>query len=139
METPLLKEGSALHSINVNRIRIEQNQNQDRSRNVNNIADKKADFGKVLKKEIQKSQNIKFSKHALERLEQRKIQLTTNEVDKIDNAINKAAEKGIKETLIIMNNKAFIASVPNRTVITAAADNQLKESVFTNIDGAIFA
>ena len=123
----------------INQIRINQNQNQNQNRNLNNVGNKKADFGTILQKEIQKGQNIKFSKHALERLEQRKIQLTTKEVDKIDNAINKAAEKGIKETLIIMNNKAFIASVPNRTVITAAADNQLKESVFTNIDGAIFA
>ena len=120
----------------INQIRIDQNRGQNK--NLNNIGDKKADFGTVLQKEIQKNQNIKFSKHALERLEQRKIQLTTKEVDKIDNAISKAAEKGIKETLIIMSNKAFIASVPNRTVITAAADNQLKESVFTNIDGAIF-
>lgn len=121
----------------IKQIRIEQNQN--RNRNSNNISDKKAGFETVLQKEIQKSQNIKFSKHALERLQQRKIQLTTQEVNKLDSAINKAAEKGIKETLIIMNNKAFIASVPNRTVITAAADNQLKENVFTNIDGAIFA
>lgn len=128
-----------MHSINVNRIRVEQNQNQNRNKNLNNINDKKIGFESVLKKEIKKNQNIKFSKHALERLGQRKIQLTTKEVDKIDNAISRAAEKGIKETLIIMNNKAFIASVPNRTVITAAADNQLKESVFTNIDGAIFA
>lgn len=120
----------------INQIRIDQNRGQNK--NLNNTSDKKADFGTVLQKEIQKNQNIKFSKHALERLEQRKIQLTTKEVDKIDNAISKAAEKGIKETLIIMNNKAFIASVPNRTVITAAADNQLKENVFTNIDGAIF-
>ncbi len=122
----------------INQIRIDQNQGQNRNKNLNNVNNKKADFGTVLQKEVQKNQNIKFSKHALERLEQRKIQLTTKEVDKIDNAISKAAEKGIRETLIIMNNKAFIASVPNRTVITAAADNQLKENVFTNIDGAIF-
>lgn len=126
-----------MHSININQIRI--NQNQNKNRNSSNINNKKAGFEAVLQKEIQKNQNIKFSKHALERLEQRKIQLTTQEVNKLDNAINKAAEKGIKETLIIMENKAFIASVPNRTVITAAADNQLRENVFTNIDGAVFA
>lgn len=128
-----------MHSININQIRINQNQNQNKNRNSSNINNKKAGFEAVLQKEIQKNQNIKFSKHALERLEQRKIQLTTQEVNKLDNAINKAAEKGIKETLIIMQNKAFIASVPNRTVITAAADNQLRENVFTNIDGAVFA
>ncbi len=139
MEMSLLKEGNILHTININQIRIEQNRNRNQNRRLNNADKQKVGFEAVLQKEIHKSQNIKFSKHALDRLEQRKIQLTTQEVDKLDNAINKAAQKGIRETLIIMENKAFIASVPNRTVITAAADSQLKENVFTNIDGAVFA
>ena len=124
----------------INQIRIDQNQNTDKNLNrIKNINNQKNDFQAVLQREIHKNQNIKFSKHAMERLQQRKIELTTNEVSKIDNAISKAAEKGIRETLIIMENKAFIANVPNRTIITAAADSQLKENVFTNIDGAVFA
>jgi len=126
-----------LYQIKVNPIQI--NQTQNRTRNVNAIDNKKSTFESLLQKQIHKNQNFKFSKHALERLEERKIELTTQEVDKISNAITKAATKGIKETLIIMDNKAFIASVPNRTVITAATDKQLKDNVFTNIDGAIFA
>jgi len=126
-----------LYQIKVNPIQI--NQTQNRTRNVNAIDNKKSTFESLLQKQIHKNQNLKFSKHALERLEERKIELTTQEVDKISNAITKAATKGIKETLIIMDNKAFIASVPNRTVITAATDKQLKDNVFTNIDGAIFA
>ena len=127
-----------MHKINVNQIRITQNQNKNQSKNFKNISNESVNFQILLQKEIQKNQNMKFSKHAIQRLEQRKIQLTKNEINKLGNAINKAAEKGIRETLIIMGNKAFIASVPNRTVITAAADNQLKENVFTNIDGAVF-
>lgn len=125
--------------MNINQIRINQNQNQNQGRNLNHVNKPGTSFKDVLQKQISSNGNIKFSKHALQRLEQRKIQLSTQEVNKLHNAINKAAEKGIKETLIIMDNKAFIASVPNRTVITAATGNQLKENVFTNIDGAIFA
>lgn len=128
-----------MYPIKINQIRINPNINQNQNRNVNTINNQNVTFEALLQKEVHKNQNLKFSKHALERLEERKIELTTQEVDKLNNAITKAAEKGIKETLIIMDNKAFIASVPNRTVITAATDKQLKENVFTNIDGAIFA
>jgi len=128
-----------LYPIKINQIRINPNINQNQNRSVNTINNQNVTFEALLQKEVHKNQNLKFSKHALERLEERKIELTTQEVDKLNNAITKAAEKGIKETLIIMDNKAFIASVPNRTVITAATDKQLKENVFTNIDGAIFA
>lgn len=121
----------------MNPIRVNQNQNQ--TRNLNPANGQSLDFKAMLHNEINKSQEVKFSKHALDRLQERNIELTTQEVNKINNAITKAATKGIKETLIIMENKAFIASVPNRTVITAATDQQLKDNVFTNIDGAIFA
>ncbi len=126
-----------MYPIRVNPIRINQNQNQ--VRNTDAINNQKTAFETLLKKEIHKNQKVVFSKHALERLQERNIELTNQEVEKLNTAITKAATKGIKETLIIMDNKAFIASVPNRTVITAATDKQLKDNVFTNIDGAIFA
>lgn len=81
--------------------------------------------------------DVKFSKHAVQRLEARNIQLNPNEMQRIKAGLDKAHEKGIKETLILMDNKAFVASVRNKTIITAALDEQLKESVFTNIDGAV--
>ncbi len=125
-----------MYSIKVNSIGIQQNHKS--ATNVHALNKQNPTFQSLLQKEIDKNQNLKFSKHALERLEERKIQLTNHEVNKLSDAINKAAEKGIRETLIVMDNKAFIASVPNRTVITAATDKQLKENIFTNIDGAIF-
>ena len=123
----------------MNPIRVNQNHNQNQRKNINPVNSQNLDFKALLHNEINRSQEVKFSKHALDRLQERNIELTTQEVTKINNAISKAASKGIKETLIIMENKAFIASVPNRTVITAATDQQLKDNVFTNIDGAIFA
>lgn len=93
-------------------------------------------FAQVLEQIVQ-NQEVKFSKHALQRLEDRNIQLNTQEIGKINDALNKASQKGIKETLILMDNKAFVANVKNKTIITAATEGQLKESIFTNIDGAV--
>jgi len=86
---------------------------------------------------INKREEVKFSKHALERLNQRNITLNKQDITKINVAIEKASKKGVKEALILMDNKAFIASIKNNTIITAATGEQLKENVFTNIDGAV--
>ncbi|MFZ5966588.1 MAG: TIGR02530 family flagellar biosynthesis protein [Bacillota bacterium] len=86
---------------------------------------------------VANNQEIKFTKHALQRLESRNITLTQNDMSRIQEGLHKAREKGIRETLVLMDNKAFVASVQNKTIITAALDEQLKENVFTNIDGAV--
>lgn len=93
-------------------------------------------FGDILSK-IKSSEGIKFSKHALDRLNSRNIELTDQEMNRINSGMDKAKNKGVREALIMMDNKVFIASVSNKTIITAAIDEQLKESVFTNIDGAV--
>lgn len=94
-------------------------------------------FGKLLEQEISRQEDVKFSKHAMERLQSRNISLTKDDINKINNAVNKAAEKGVKETLILMGNTALIANVKNKTVVTAATGENLKDNVFTNIDGAV--
>lgn len=98
---------------------------------------KGSSFDAVFQEELTKQSEVKFSKHALERLQSRNIKLSKEDLNKIDNAVNKAAEKGVKETLIIMGNSAFIANVKNKTIITAATEDNLKNNVFTNIDGAV--
>lgn len=94
-------------------------------------------FGDVLANQLKQKEGVMFSKHAAERLQQRNIQLTAQELKRLDQGLNRAAQKGIRETLIMMDNRAFIASVQNKTVITAAVEDQLKEQTFTNIDGAV--
>lgn len=96
-----------------------------------------SDFKEILQTQIGKQNEIKFSKHAVERLQSRNINLSKQEMQKIDTALTKAADKGVKETLIIMGNTAFIANVKNRTIVTAATGENLKDNVFTNIDGAV--
>ena len=104
---------------------------------VNKPADKGTSFDAVLQQELSRQSEVKFSKHAAERLQMRNIHLTKDDLNKLNEAVNKAAEKGVKETLIIMGNAAFIANVKNKMIITAAAEDNLKNNVFTNIDGAV--
>lgn len=93
-------------------------------------------FDDVLK-QISNKESVKFSKHAINRLSERDITLTSEELEKINQAVNQAEGKGIREALILMDDKIFIANVKSRTIVTAADEKHLKENVFTNIDGAV--
>ena len=81
--------------------------------------------------------SLKFSKHASSRLKDRDIELTGSQIDRLNAGMQKANEKGINESLVLMDQMAFIVNVKNNTVITALNDQEMKENVFTNIDGAI--
>ena len=94
-------------------------------------------FDSVLKQKLAESDEIKFSKHAELRLQSRNINLTQAQKDKMKDAVAKAESKGVKDSLVLMDNLAFVVNIKNRTVITAANSNELKENVFTNIDGAV--
>lgn len=94
-------------------------------------------FGSILQDKLEQSSGLKFSKHAELRLESRNIKLTQVQKDKMNEAVNKAEAKGVKDSLVLMDNLAFVVNVRSRTVITAANSNELKENVFTNIDGAV--
>jgi len=94
-------------------------------------------FSDVLQKTIQDKQSVKVSKHAEERLLKRELSLSPNDLKEIGKALDKADTKGIKDALIMMGDKALVANVKNRTIITAAAVQDLKDNIFTNIDGAI--
>lgn len=80
---------------------------------------------------------LKFSKHANERLASRNIDLSKEQVARLEYGTNRAREKGIKESLVMVDNLAFIVNVKNNTVITAV--NDTADSVFTNIDGAVIS
>lgn len=96
-----------------------------------------AGFDSVLKQKLAVSEEIKFSKHAELRLQSRNISLTQEQKDKMKEAVAKAESKGVKDSLVLMDNLAFVVNIRNKTVITAANSNELKENVFTNIDGAV--
>jgi flagellar operon protein len=93
-------------------------------------------FESIFQKELEK---VKFSSHAIKRLEERQIQLTDDEMFKINTAVERAELKGSKDSLVMMNSTAFIVNIPNKTVITAMSIADSKENVFTNIDSVVFA
>jgi len=80
---------------------------------------------------------LKFSAHALNRIKDRSIAMDQNLRDKLEKAVNTAAEKGSKESLILSNDAAFIVSVKNKTVITVLDRSQMSNNVFTNIDSTV--
>lgn len=96
-------------------------------------------FDSILQEQLGKTGELKFSKHAELRLQSRNIRLTSQQKEKINEAVSKAQTKGVKDSLILMDNMAFVVSVKNRTVITAVNSNELQDNVFTNIDGAVIA
>lgn len=87
------------------------------------------------KQEIGKPEELKFSKHANERLLSRNIDLTNAQRERLEGAVRKAEAKGIKESLVMLDNLAFIVNIKNNTVVTAVTGEE--ERIFSNIDGAV--
>ncbi|MFD3260928.1 TIGR02530 family flagellar biosynthesis protein [Paenibacillus lentus] len=87
--------------------------------------------------EMLQNRLLHFSNHAVKRLEQRGIQLRPEQLHQIESAIDNAAAKGAKDSLILMKDMALIVNVHNRTVVTAMDGNSMKDNVFTQIDSAI--
>lgn len=100
-------------------------------------AEKDGGFISLLAEELAQKQELNFSKHALKRIESRQIPITPQLIDKLSSAVQKARGKGIKDALMISAQAAFIVNIPNSTVVTTISGNEMKENIFTNIDGAV--
>ncbi len=81
--------------------------------------------------------SLKFSKHAVNRLSDRNIYLTDAQNVRLENGVKQASEKGITESLVLVDSLAFIVNVPNKTVVTALDQTETNSNIFTNIDGAV--
>lgn len=95
-----------------------------------------ADFQQMLAQRLA-PQDVRFSAHALQRLRASGIQLGPEQQLKLRHAVDKAAAKGARESLVLMGDVALVVSVKNRTVITAVDGARMKDNVFTNIDSAV--
>jgi flagellar operon protein len=80
---------------------------------------------------------VKFSNHAVERMQTRGISFNKADIERLNEAVGRAAAKGSKDTLVLMNDSALIVSVKNKTVVTVMDKAALKDNVFTNIDSTI--
>ena len=91
-------------------------------------------FGDILS-DVKAADDVRFSKHASKRLDSREISMSDEQWTRLNAATDKARDKGLKESLVMVDNLAFIVNVRSNTVVTALNDTE--RSVFTNIDGAI--
>ena len=116
-----------------------RNNSSTKLQNANRIPNKSLQEGKSFQEVLNsvKSNELVFSKHANERLLSRNIDLSDSQLERLQSGARRAEEKGIKESLVMVDNLAFIVNVRNNTVITAV--NEKDDKVFTNIDGAVIA
>lgn len=117
-----VEEISSLHSVKNERI------------NKNNKTDSDS-FKNYLNSEIKKNESYTVSAHAGERL--KAFQLDSSDYKRINEGFNMAERKGSKNTVILYKDIAFIASVENRTLITAVEKQRAKDNVYTNIDSLV--
>jgi flagellar operon protein len=94
-------------------------------------------FKEMFSRELAEDRSVVFSKHASQRLFSRNIELDTEMLGKIADAIDKASEKGSRETLILTDEAALVVSVKDRTVVTAFDRENLRDGVVTAIDSAV--
>jgi len=91
-------------------------------------------FQQIMEGVAQKAQPVHFSKHANMRLNAREIQLSGEQMQRLENGVAKAQNKGIRDGLVLIDNLALVVNITNKVVVTAL--NQ-QDQVFTNIDGAV--
>jgi flagellar operon protein len=94
-------------------------------------------FADVLR--TQQPQAVRFSSHALQRVERRGIDVSADTLGRLNDGVDRAAGKGARASVVFVDATAFVVSVPNRTVITAVDRDHMKQQVFTNIDSAVIA
>ena len=113
---------------------------QQRSQNLQKTGQGTPSFKQVLNEQVAgKEQDIKFSSHAEKRIQSRNIDMSPDVMNRLQNALGKAREKGANETLMVFENFSLVVSVKNSTVITAVDRAGMQDNVFTNIDSAVIA
>ena len=106
----------------------------------NRVRNETSGFGTMLQQRLeqtQEKQGVAFSKHARERAEERGIEVTPTLLNRLTDSVEKAQEKGAKTILALDSSQAFIINVPTYRVITTMNQEEMKENIFTNIDGAV--
>ena len=121
----------------INNIIVPKSTNNTQSSPKINNQNKGLNFQEILNQKVNRNTELKISKHAEERLKSRNIKLTKEQMDRVNDAVSKAEAKGVKESLVLIDDTALVVSIKNRTIITAVDSKELKDNVFTNIDGAV--
>ena len=93
-------------------------------------------FMQVLQQKLEAGSNIAFSKHAVSRVHERQIDVSQQNLERLDQGMQLAREKGLKDALILIDQNAYIVNAAAGKVVTVDGEAQ-KGSVFTNIDGTV--
>lgn len=91
------------------------------------------DFKSILQNNIVTA--LQFSRHANTRLGARDIKLSSEQLKRVEGAISKAEVKGIRDSLVLVDDIALVVNIKSKMVITAM--DQRSDNIFTNIDGAV--
>ena len=95
-------------------------------------------FAEALRAKIEEKHGVEFSKHAIQRLEERSIDLSEGDtLDRLNKGVEIAADKGSSETLVLVDTTAFVVSVKNNKVITTMSNKDLTGNIITNIDSTV--
>ena len=83
--------------------------------------------------------SLQFSQHALKRVEQRQIPMQGDQMDRLSKAMDTLSQRGSKQSLVMLDQYAYVVHPPSHTVVTAVEPDQSKETVFTQIDSVVIA
>ena len=100
-----------------------------------------SDFAKELQNQLDalnESSGVQFSKHAMDRISERNIDLSEgNRLDRLNKAVTLAGEKGSDDALVMIDSTAFLVSIKNNKVITTLTADDMQGNIFTNIDSTV--
>lgn len=94
-------------------------------------------FGEVFRQMLASQSNLNVSKHAVKRIDDRRLNLSEADAQRFIKAVDRLREKGSREALVVMGDRAFVVSVKNGTVVTALSGSDIDGRIFTNIDSAV--
>ena len=94
-------------------------------------------FKELLEQKLNEESEVSFSKHAVERVVERGVDVSSENLERLNQGVKLAEEKGLKEPLILLDSTAFVVKIKNNKVITVVHEDGLKGAVFTNIDGTV--
>lgn len=94
-------------------------------------------FKALLEQKISEESRIEFSKHAVNRVVERNVDVSSENLERLNEGVRMAEEKGLKEPLILVGTTAYVVNIKNNKVVTVVSDESLNGAVFTNIDGTV--
>ncbi len=94
-------------------------------------------FKELLEQKLKEESQVSFSKHAVERVMERGVEISSQRLERLNEGVKLAGEKGLQSPLILMDSTAFVVNVKNNRVVTVVNEDSLKGTVFTNIDGTV--